>query len=903
MNKHIENVSPSFRQQLKSEFNQYLLQESNKFDPKDCLRIDLHCHDKNSNVPDELWGRILGIPETWLKPKKLIQQLEKNNCDVFTITNHNNARSCWKLREKGLDVLAAAEFTCYFPEYELFVHVLTYGFNQEQEDILNDKRGNIYDFLRYTAQQNIPVILPHPLYFYTKNQKLDLELFEKFAVLFERFEVVNGQRDLWQSVLTLNWVRSLSPEKIKHYAEKHQLNPAEFGVDPNKPKALSGGSDDHMGIFAGECGSMLYVENLEERLKTSTRSELALEAIRNGHISPFGQVMENQKLNIALLDYFSQIATRMEDPGLLHIMLHRGEMRDKLWCFGFSNLLLEMQHHKKTRRFLDFVHSALKGKRPSKLLKWMLSKDYRFCYKYLEKIAISKEHGPEHFINTVNSSITGLFKELNKLIVKRIKKSELISSTGPFKGMDIRSITKSFKIPSHLSNIFKKSHKHSSPNDYHIKQLLDNVSFPVLISLILAGVRVTSTRVLYQNRELLNRFADHIDSNRHQKRALYLTDTLRDKNGVSNSLSGKLKEIQRTNEPVDFLICHDEAEAEPHLHVVRPITSFEAPGYKDQIIRVPDVFEIAQIFYEGGYDRIVCSTEGPMAIASLFIKFMFNVPAYFFMHTDWLDLIRHKLNPPKHELELVRRAIRTLYQQYDGIFVLNSDHREWLCSHHIGLKAEQVFLTAHHARQRPSHTTAIKKSDLFADADDNTPVLFLACRMSREKGIFELPEIIDRARQQIPDLKIVLAGTGPDKEELERSMPDAKFLGWVDFDQLSACYLGLDLFIFPSRFDTYGNVIIESLTHGMPAIAFNTKGPKDIIQDGSCGYLVDDSASMSQAIINYFQSSPYEQEAMAANAVERSEEYQAEPIMRNFLTDMGLYERQTSPSQKLSVAS
>ena len=237
---------------------------------------------------------------------RLVKLLKDNGSQVITITNHNNARSCWDLKAKGIDVLVAAEFTCFFPEYELFIHVLTYGFSPEQEVILNTKRQNVYDFLRYAAAEDLPVIMPHPLYFYTRNGKIDLSLFEKLAVMFARFEVLNGQRDLWQSVLTLNWVQSLSPEKILNFAKKHDLNPTDFAVDPYAPKVLTGGSDDHTGIFAGQSGSYLYIENLVERLETTPASELALEALKNGDIAPFGQVSENQKLNIALLDYFSQ---------------------------------------------------------------------------------------------------------------------------------------------------------------------------------------------------------------------------------------------------------------------------------------------------------------------------------------------------------------------------------------------------------------------------------------------------------------------------------------------------------------------------------------------------------------------------------------------------------------------
>lgn len=888
----IDSLSDSemsgFRRSLKLEFDNYLKQEANKFDMKNCLKMDLHCHDLNSDIPDELWGRILALPETWLKTKKLVKCLSGNGCDVVTVTNHNNARSCWDLQEKGKDVLVAAEFTCYFPEYNLFVHVLTYGFNRKQEKVLNKKRQNIYDFLRYAAAHDLPVILPHPLYFYTRNDKIDLKLFEKLAVMFQRFEVLNGQRDLWQSVLTLNWAESLTPEKIISYARKHNLDPAEFDVDPYRPKILTGGSDDHMGIFAGQCGSYLYVPDLQQKLKVKKRSELALEAIREGNISPFGHVAENQKLNIALLDYFSQVATKIEDPGLLRILFHRGEVSDKVSCFLISNLLLEMQKHKNTQKFFEFVHNALQGKKPNKLLKWKISKDYRFCIGQLEKIADSKNSSPEIYIDTVNQAVTELYTDLNKLIVQRVKKATGAKSTNKLKSFSTEEITRNFEVPSQLSSLFfgdKTSQAGMSGFDFG--KLLDNLSFPVLISIILTGATLGSTRLLYQNRNFLNDFSNNIGKNIHPKRALYLTDTLRDKNGVSNSLSGKLSEIQRADMPIDFLICHADAKPEPHLHVVRPIASFTVPDFGEQELRVPDLMEILRLFYEGGYDRIVCSTEGPMALVSLIIKHMFNVPSYFFMHTDWLDFIKDTTDLTLHERDRIRRALRVFYKQYTGVFVLNNEHRDWLTGHHMQLEDDRVYLTAHHTKKKDQSIRGVDKAELFDDATADTPVLLFAGRISKEKGIFDLPEIFANVKKSIPDVRIVIAGTGPAEVALKEAMPEAVFLGWVDKQRIAELYEGLDLFVFPSRFDTFGNVILESFVYGMPAVAYDCKGPRDIIQHDECGYLVKDIEQMAEYIVRYFSSEPTRVK-MVQNAMSRAGAYQAEPIMQKFIQDMGL---------------
>lgn len=877
-----------FRSSLKHEFAAFLKEQDKKYDAQDCLTVDLHCHDHNSDIPDELWGRILRLPETWLKTKKLAKLQQQNGCDLFTVTNHNNARSCWKMIDKGEDVLVAAEFTCYFPEYELFIHVLVYGFDQAQEIQLNALRSNVYDFVKYTAQQDLATVLPHPLYFYTENHKIDLCLFEKFAVMFSHFEVLNGQRDLWQSVITLTWLRGLTAEQINRYALKHQLCPADFGVDPARPKIFTGGSDDHTGIFAGQCGSRLYVENLQQRLKTESRSSLALEAIKKGNIAVFGQVAENEKLNVALLDYFSQVATKIQDPGLFRILLHRGSSIDKVGCFALSNILLEMQKNKYAMKFFDLIHQAMQGKKPSKLIQWKVPKEYRFCVDYLEDIAAYKKASPEVFAIHASHTLNQFFRQLNIIIAQNVQEA-LVNNQGPsLESFTTEEITRKFEIPSQLSTLFLgEGKRQDNLSNINIKQLLDKVSLPFLISLIVATANLASARVLYQNRKLLSRFTDQLGHHQHPKRALYLTDTLRDKNGVSTSLSGKLLEIQRANLPMDFLICDEHIQPEPHLHVVKPISTFNVKKVGHQEIRIPDLMAIAEIFYQGGYDRVICSTEGPMAAVSLFLQQMFNVPNYFFMHTDWLDFLKYGTSLNQHERDRVRRYMRALYNRYDGIFVLNSEHQQWLSGHEMQLDAHKIFLTAHHTQPRDTNINKVLKSSIIDGATESTPTLFIACRISKEKGLFDLHDIIHQAKQSLPDLKLVIAGSGPATDELKALLPDATFLGWQSKEQLSALYLSLDLFIFPSQFDTFGNVILEAFVHGMPCIAYNSKGPKDIIEAGINGFLCDSKQAMAKAVVDYFKS-PQLQRNMPTHAIQRANEYQAVPIMRSFMENVGL---------------
>jgi hypothetical protein len=131
------------------------------------------------------------------------------------------------MQEQGVDVLTAAEFSCWVPDFNIGIHVLTYGFSPEQEKRLKKLRRDIYAFQEYTYANNIPTIWAHPLYHYSTKEMPPMEFFDKMLLLFERFEMLNGQRDTWQNMLVKEWIESATPEKIDSYAKK-------FGISPDK---------------------------------------------------------------------------------------------------------------------------------------------------------------------------------------------------------------------------------------------------------------------------------------------------------------------------------------------------------------------------------------------------------------------------------------------------------------------------------------------------------------------------------------------------------------------------------------------------------------------------------------------------------------------------------------------
>jgi glycosyltransferase involved in cell wall biosynthesis len=114
------------------------------------------------------------------------------------------------------------------------------------------------------------------------------------------------------------------------------------------------------------------------------------------------------------------------------------------------------------------------------------------------------------------------------------------------------------------------------------------------------------------------------------------------------------------------------------------------------------------------------------------------------------------------------------------------------------------------------------------------PILLYVGRVAVEKNIEAFLAC------PYPGTKVVV-GDGPARAALEAKFPQARFLGKRTGRDLAGCYAGADVFVFPSRTDTFGLVVIEALACGTPVAAFPVAGPLDIVTD-DVGALSDDLA-------------------------------------------------------------
>ena len=125
------------------------------------------------------------------------------------------------------------------------------------------------------------------------------------------------------------------------------------------------------------------------------------------------------------------------------------------------------------------------------------------------------------------------------------------------------------------------------------------------------------------------------------------------------------------------------------------------------------------------------------------------------------------------------------------------------------------------------------RPDRAIDLDFLRPIFMTVGRIAIEKN---LPAFLSL---DLPGSKVVI-GAGPQQGELKRRFPAVKFLGQLDNGILAAHLAAADVFVFPSRTDTFGVVQLEALASGVPIAAFPVTGPKDVIGNNPIGVLNED---------------------------------------------------------------
>ena len=221
-------------------------------------------------------------------------------------------------------------------------------------------------------------------------------------------------------------------------------------------------------------------------------------------------------------------------------------------------------------------------------------------------------------------------------------------------------------------------------------------------------------------------------------------------------------------------------------------------------------------------DAVHLSTEGPLCLSARRWCLRSGVDFTTAYHTHFPDYVAQRTGLPA---AWFWRYIRWFHGPAQAVLVSTRSVREQLRAHGVA-KVRPWGRGVDLSLFRPDAPVPA----LFADLA--RPIQLYVGRVAVEKNLEAF------LKTDHPGTKLVV-GDGPARAALERAYPQARFLGAMFGAELAGAYAGADVFVFPSRTDTFGLVMIEALACGTPVAAYPVTGPVDIVTPET-GALSDD---------------------------------------------------------------
>lgn len=245
--------------------------------------------------------------------------------------------------------------------------------------------------------------------------------------------------------------------------------------------------------------------------------------------------------------------------------------------------------------------------------------------------------------------------------------------------------------------------------------------------------------------------------------------------------------------------------------------NIDCPFYKEIKLSLP--ISIGRRIEEINPDFIHLATEGPVGIsAKIFLDknlYKYNT-AY---HTNFPEGLKKIIGIPE---KVSWPLIRWFHKHSGKVLTTTNSMVNYLKQN--GVEGEILPWTRGVDR-------SIFDISLRQDIKNIQPVILCVSRISKEKNLEDFFKL------DYPNSRKIMVGDGPMKCQYESMYPDVEFVGLKTGKDLAQYYANADVFVFPSKWDTFGIVMIESMACGTPVAAYPCNGPLDVIDNGITGYM------------------------------------------------------------------
>ena len=325
------------------------------------------------------------------------------------------------------------------------------------------------------------------------------------------------------------------------------------------------------------------------------------------------------------------------------------------------------------------------------------------------------------------------------------------------------------------------------------------------------------------------------------KVAIFTDNDFEKVNGVTTTLRAVLRYAPPGINVRVYTASRESLDQPQYLSL--PARGVPIPFYREMRVYLPDVSRMRRAVAAAGVDVIHLTTPGPVGLAAMRIARKLALPMVGSFHTD-LATYTQLLSGSRQLGTLMRAFLRWPYGRCARILVPSEATRQLLT--HSPDEGGRIALWRRGVDCdifAPARRSAAVRARWGVSA--NRPALLYVGRVSREKGLQLLPALSAALRRRSVPHRFVIVGGGPMEVELRAAMPDAIFTGVLEGESLAAAYASSDVFVFPSRTDTAGNVVLEAQASGLPVLVSDVGGPRENVVDTSTGIVLRDSTAES----------------------------------------------------------
>jgi glycosyltransferase involved in cell wall biosynthesis len=290
-------------------------------------------------------------------------------------------------------------------------------------------------------------------------------------------------------------------------------------------------------------------------------------------------------------------------------------------------------------------------------------------------------------------------------------------------------------------------------------------------------------------------------------RILIATDAWRPQvNGVVRSLESMAGAARALGATIDFLTPQDFA-------------SFPMPTYPEIRLALAWPGAVARRLAEG-YEHVHIATEGPVGLATRACCRRQGRRFTTSYHTRFPEYIHARSRLP---VDVTYALLRRFHNSGCGTMVST----QTLAQELAGRGFRRLMRWSRGVDHNLFHPGAA------TDLGLQRPIFLYAGRLAVEKNVEAFLSL------DLPGTKLVV-GDGPARAALEAAFPAARFVGVKTSAELATLYASSDVFVFPSRTDTFGMVLLEAMACGLPVAAFPVAGPLDVVGGSGAGVLSED---------------------------------------------------------------